>query len=343
MWKNIGLIKSKNLNCDEFTTERGIKIRRIVHPLMKRIIKSKTGKETILLSYPTLEDGKNYIFAAGHSFPGDIANDLAVVDRSTYTLIGTTDQVDHNPEMYFLWLNGMIYVNKLSKESRKEAYKKMVKVLQNNSSVLLFPEGVLNNTENQNCVPLYPGVYHLSQETNVPVVPIVANYDHNNNAVLIAASDPIDFNGYEKKEALIKLRDEIASLRFNLSRVSLSDARSLNGIVLDPEEFLFLSDNLNIQCKREDLVGDLHQKHMEERKKIYSEVTWHSSECWDEEIMSYHEKGVDNSSEVYSFLDKIDYNEKNGDVIRILAPLLVDREEQKKYDIKLYMKQNWNK
>ena len=125
MWTNIGLDKAKNLNSEKFTTNNGIKIRKIIHPLMKKIIKAKTGKEVIIVSYPTLEKGRNYIFAAGHSFPGDIVTDLAAIDRSTYTLIGTTDQVDHNPEMYFLWINGLIYVNKLSSESRKESYKKM--------------------------------------------------------------------------------------------------------------------------------------------------------------------------------------------------------------------------
>ena len=342
MWTNIGLVNSKNLDSEKFTTNNGIKVRRMIHPIMKKIICAKTGKETILVAYPKLEEGKNYIFAAGHSFPGDIATDLSVIDRSTYTLIGTTDQVDHNPEMYFLWINGLIYVNKLSKESRKESYKKMKRVLENNSSVLMFPEGVLNNTENMNCMPLYPGVYHLSQETKVPVVPMVANYDKNTNSVLIAALDPINFDGLNKKEALTMLRDSLATLRFDLSRMSLDDARQIKKPLM-PSDFLKKNANLDIECIRKELTGDLHQKHLDQRKQVYQEVTWHSENCWDEEIMTYKEKGYYTSEDVYEFLDNINIEEKDPIVKSILQPLILMREEQKKYDIIRYMKKNWNK
>ena len=69
--------------------------------------------------------------------------------------------------MYAAWLNGFIYVDRNNTQSRKDAINKMLRVLKNGNSVLIFPEGVLNNSENLLCMPLYPGVYHMATEMNV--------------------------------------------------------------------------------------------------------------------------------------------------------------------------------
>ena len=341
-WKNLLLVNSKNLDAEHFTSDTGIKIRRVVYPILNAIIKVANGKKVYLVSYPELDEKKNYIFAAGHSFPGDIGSNLSVIDRPTYTLVGTTDQVDRNPQMNFLWANGMIYVNKLDSDSRKESYKKMVRILNSGTSVMLFPEGVLNNTENLNCGTLYPGVYYLALETGKEVVPIVANYNHEENVVLIAASNPICFEGREKDEAKKELRDTLATLRFNLSRMTTEQAKSLKR-VLTPEEFLSYNPDLNVELKRDSLTGDIHMKYLELRKNIYNEVKWFNSECFDEEIMYYKENGVTNFEDVYAFLDNIDFSTKSPEVYSLLQPVLKLKREKEKYNVKEYMKKNWNK
>ena len=73
-----------------------------------------------------------------------------------------------------VWLNGMIYVNRLDHNSRKEAVLKMKRVLAAGNSVLLFPEGGYNNTENQLIMPLFSSPYQLSKEMGVEVVPIIS-------------------------------------------------------------------------------------------------------------------------------------------------------------------------
>lgn len=342
VWTNHYLKRVKNLDVDHFTSDLGIKIRRGMYPLMNAIIKRANGKECILVSYPKLEDKENYIFAAGHSFPGDIGSNLSVIDRSVYTLIGTTDQVDHNPQMNFLWANGLIYVNKLNSASRKEAYKKMVRILKSGTSVMMFPEGVLNNTENLNCVTLYPGVYYLAQETCKKVVPIVANYNVDDNIVLIAASNPISFEGKSKDDAKSELRDTLATLRFDLSRMSTSQAKSLTN-VLSPDEFLKLNPELKAEVKRMSLTGDLHQQYLELRKRIYNEVKWTNGDCWEEEIMTYKEHGVYDFEDVYSFIDKVDFDKLELDDFILLRQVLEEKQEREKYDVKTYMKRNWNK
>ena len=62
---------------------------------------------------PRLKWWKSYIIVAGHSFPEEEASNLSVINKHTYTLVGTKDQVMNNGDMAILWLIGFHYVDKL--------------------------------------------------------------------------------------------------------------------------------------------------------------------------------------------------------------------------------------
>ena len=71
----------KNHDAEHFTSDFGIHVRRFIHPLIRGISRIAADKPLKVLQYPRLEKGLRYIFAAGHSFPGEIASNLAVIDR----------------------------------------------------------------------------------------------------------------------------------------------------------------------------------------------------------------------------------------------------------------------
>ena len=274
--------------------------------------KGSADRPIDIIRYPSLPKDENYIFAAGHSFPGEIASNLAVIDRKVWPLIGTTDQIDHNPQMLIGWINGMMYVDKFSAESRRESMKKMKRILQAGSSVLLFPEGVLNNSENLLCMPVYPGFYHLSLETGEKVIPIVSQAEHGAERILVAAGDPMSFEGMNKNEAMDALRDALATLRFELI------------------------ERLPV-LERKTISGDIHLKHLQKRHDTYLETKWIEPN-WDEEIMMYHRKGITSPEEVRASFDNVQVTEDNAG---ILAPVLLRREQDIRYDIRRYMKAHW--
>ena len=311
-WTNPGLVKAKNYDAVHFTTDSGIRIRRFLHPLIHMGIRVAVDRPIDIIRYPALSKGKNYIFAAGHSFPGEIASNLSVIDRKTWVLLGTTDQVDHNPQMLAAWANGMIYVDKFSSESRRESMKKMKRILLAGDSVLMFPEGVLNNSENLLCMPVYPGFYHLSQETGVEVVPIVSHAEHDAKRIMVAAGDPMSFDDKSKNEAMDELRDALATLRFEM-------------IERLP------------QLERRSLSGDIHLQHLQKRRDTYLETKWVEPN-WDEEIMMYHRKGITYADEVRASLDNVRITPDNAG---ILAPIICRRTHDIKYDITNYMKKHW--
>lgn len=313
--KNKGLKNVKISNVDNFTTDTGMKLRRVIGKPLRKVLKMAAGKKVVIDRYPKLEKDKQYIFASTHYFNEDIIAGMAAIDRSAYALIGTTDQVDNNPLMYAAWLYGLIYVDRNDPESRKQSVLKMEKVLNNGSSVIMFPEGGWNNTENLLCQRLFAGPYVLSQLTGKKVVALSTFLDPESDTIHIMASDPIDMTNMSKEEALELLRDTMATMMF--------------------EQI----EKYSIPYERSKYYEDIHLSHMESRRKEYLKEKW-SRDVWDEELTVYKPKDITTAEEVRASLDNVHIDEKNA---FIFAPILARREEDKKYDFKRYMKKNWNK
>ena len=172
-----GLDRYITATVDNFTSDFGINIRRLVNTPWRAILKCCTKRRIVLENYPHLDKDKPYIFVANHSFDEDAISVLASIDRNVYMLQGTTDQTLHNPVFLAMWANGMIYVNRLDAESRKAAIEKMKRILRMGSSVVLFAEGGYNNTENQLIQPLFSSPYILCKELGVKVVPLITFND----------------------------------------------------------------------------------------------------------------------------------------------------------------------
>ncbi|MCI8545366.1 MAG: 1-acyl-sn-glycerol-3-phosphate acyltransferase [Bacilli bacterium] len=308
--KNLGLGYVKTSTVENFTTESGIKIRRYMSPIVRKALKLATKRTVYLESYPNLESNTPYIFASTHSFDEDIIAALSIIDRNAYVLLGTTDQIDHNPQMYAAWLNGMIYVDRLDADSRKEATKKMERILNSGTSVLLFPEGGWNNTENLLCQPLFAGPYILAQKTKAKVVPIASFNEPNSNDIFIKVGEPMDFTGKEKKEALRELRDSLATMMF---------------------EHI---EHHSTPIVRSQLGEDQHLDFMEVRRKEYMRVKW-TRDVWDEELAFYHDKDQPLPIKIRESFDKVVITRHNA---YIMAPIIERRLEDEKYNFKIYMK-----
>ena len=69
-WTNPGLVKAKNYDVEHFMMDFGIRIIRFLHPLIHMSIRIAVDRPVDDIRYPNLPKGKNYIFAAGHFFPG---------------------------------------------------------------------------------------------------------------------------------------------------------------------------------------------------------------------------------------------------------------------------------
>lgn len=155
-----------------------------------------TKRKIIIESYPNLNKEELYVFCCNHSFDEDAISSFASTDRNVYILQGSTHQMEHNPVFYAMWLNGMIYLDRMNAESRKSAVEKMKRILKAGTSVLLFPEGGYNNTENQLIQPLFASPYILSNELGVKVVPLITFNDIGSKTIYVRAGEPLDLSKY---------------------------------------------------------------------------------------------------------------------------------------------------
>lgn len=314
--KNYGLINLLNADVENFTTIKGIERRKRIAKLLKKILVIATPEKIIVENYPELEPDTPYIFASTHGFSNDIIACLATIDRSAYLLLGSTNQVEYNKLMYFAWLNGFIYVDRTNSDSRKSSVDKMEKVIKNGSSILLFPEGGHNNTENNLCNRLFAGTYLLAKRTEAKVVPIAPFYEFGSDKIYMNYAKPIDLASFEtKEEAMQTLRDIFSTLVYNnIEKHSTSLVRN-------------------------EMNGDLHLKFMEERRLEYLKNSW-TRDVWDEELTRYLNAEEREEKSVLESYDKINVNLQNA---KILAPMLVKRYEQSKYSFNNYMHDNWDK
>ena len=213
--KNYGILRYKDVNVENFTSDFGLIIRRAINPILRRVLTLATKGDIIIDNYPILEKNKNYIFVSTHNFVEDAIANLSVIDRNAYLLFGTSDQLEINPEMYAAWANGFIYVNRLDEKSRKDALLKMQRVLEAGSSVLIYAEGGFNNTENLLVQRLFTSPYILSKNCNIEVVPIAPYHEYGKDKIYMNIGEPIALYNYDtKEEALTTLRNALATLLY---------------------------------------------------------------------------------------------------------------------------------
>ncbi|MBQ8518836.1 MAG: 1-acyl-sn-glycerol-3-phosphate acyltransferase, partial [Agathobacter sp.] len=262
-----GLDRYLKADINTFTSDLGIRIRRkIMGNTMRKILHLCTSRKIIVERYPKLDKNKQYIFVSTHSFDEDVISALATIDRNVYMLHGSTTQMLHNPIFLAVWMNGMIYLDRMNEDSRKASIDKMKRVLNAGTSILLFPEGGYNNMENQLVMPLFASPYILSKDLGIEVVPFASVPDLKGQTIHIRVGEPINIGNYEKWEALAVLRDSMATLVYD--------------ILIEHTEIV---KRCELQMTRLDW--------MEKRKQVYECQKWYA-DVWDEEVTYYPGHGV---------------------------------------------------
>ena len=207
----------------------------------------------------------------------------------------------------------MIYVNRLDKDSRGDAIDKMKRVLRSGTIIVLFPEGAYNNSENQLIMPLFASPYILKKDMRIEVVPIISFNPFGPDRIYVRAGKPINLAEYTSKyEAMDVLRKKMSTIVYQIM------------------------EEHTTPVKRSDLGSDPRRVFMEERRGVYECQKWHG-DVRDEEFSCYPGHGVVTPRQAREYVDKIQVNLKNA---KILADVLVWREEDKNYDLEEYLRKN---
>lgn len=209
---------------------RTIVSRRKTYPIIKALLPHFMAHKQIVENRESLRRGINseepdtgislpnesIIWMGNHGFKDDTAATLAAAYRQCFILFGSIPQFYNTFDGLAAGINGSIMVNRKSKNSTKTAVQRASQLLRLGMDLMMFPEGVWNKTPNQLILPLWPGIYRISQETGAKIVPVIHYLPHHNPESYIhtVIDDPVCIDGMSEQEALMYLRDIMAGWYF---------------------------------------------------------------------------------------------------------------------------------
>ena len=318
--RNLYLPSLKTKGVDDFTTDIGMDLRKLFNPIFRVIAKKASPKKIILGTYPKLEKNTPYIFASTHAFTEDVHGAFAAIDRNAYLFTGTEDNMDNNPSFYLIYLNGIIYVDRTNNKSRQEGIPKMKRVLENGNSVLIYPEGAWNNTENMPIMNLFKGVYKLTEAMNkegknIKVVPISQFSELDMKKSYVDVGEPLDFKDLSSKEALTLLRDTLATMNW-----------------MQMEKY-------GTKIKRAELGHDPRLDFLEHQRKLYATAPW-TYDNFDVEVCMYKPSEITYAEDINASFMNVKLTDKNA---HLIAPFIKEHAKDLRYDLKKYMHETWDK
>ena len=258
-------------------TPFGVKMRKMMHPLVKRILPLTVKRKLILVSRP-IKTRKPTIFVSTHEFREDCEAAFNAAGVSLYLVNGSVSVVMNSIDGITNWITGMILVDRASKSSRRAAKDKMIYALKNGANILIYPEGTWNKSPNQIISGLYPGVYEEAKETGAQIIPIANQREE--GAVYSTVGAPFYITDMEREDAMETVKEHLATLRWKLIERSGLHRREAfpSGRELD-------------RLWKEHIDG------------LMAEVPFYDYEL--EKHTKYREKGVVSPDEVYTFFRKI--------------------------------------
>lgn len=153
------------------------------------------------------------IYAVNHFCFADTPIMGRIVKRRSYILLGK-QRLGFSDLLYF-HLNGVIFVDRKDKEDMLASKKAIGAYLKKGRSVIMFPEGTWNLSQNLLMLPMKWGIVDVAMDTGAPIVPVVLDYDRESRKCLARFGAPISFEkGSDKAMGIRLLRDEMATMRY---------------------------------------------------------------------------------------------------------------------------------
>ena len=283
------------------------KIQRKIHPLFYRaLIKHRDFNINISSQSATVDENTPFIFAANHYGMDDIPIVCEVVKRHVFVLISSIDRMTINGML--MCANGVVWVNRLEKESKAEAKRALLRHLSLGRSILLFPEGVWNISPNLLMLPMHYGIIDISLVANVPIIPIVTHY--NNGSYHVRIGDAFH-PATDKRTSICRLRDIMATYLYEL----------IESVSLEKKE------NVSFDCFEKDILRRFNQ-YPRARKNPKSHIEYESR-------FIFQPKEVITADKAFAHLSNITITKENAFLLKNPEnkQLLINGKAEDKYAI----------
>lgn len=168
----------------------------------------------VIIEQPcSLLPGKPVIYAANHFCFADTPIMGRITPKRAYILLGK-QRLGFSDWIYFM-LNGVIFVDRKDKEDMAASKQAMSAYLNKSRSIVMFPEGTWNLTENQLMLPMKWGIIDIAKETGAQIVPTLLEYDREQKKCFVRFGTPLVVSPEDSKAAtIVALRDTLATMRW---------------------------------------------------------------------------------------------------------------------------------
>jgi len=187
----------------------------LIRPVLSLIASFRVPYKVVIEQPCCLLPNKPVIYAVNHFCFADTPVMGRITPKRSYILLGK-QRLGFSDWLYFI-LNGVIFVDRKDKEDMAASKQAMSAYLNKGRSIVMFPEGTWNLTENQLMLPMKWGIIDIAKETGAQIIPTVLEYDRGRKQCFARFGAPLTFSPEDSKaEAIVTLRDTLATMRWEV-------------------------------------------------------------------------------------------------------------------------------
>lgn len=197
---------------------KGVKLRMWLHPFLIKVLHIKSILSGLTYEFVSEERAvpkdQTVIYAITHIGKFDYEMLVEACDIFAYPFAGDWELMYATIDDYFLRTNGVLWVDTGDKTDRQNSFQYMIKALKQGISMLIYPEGIWNLTENLPMMKIFPGAVQAAQACDVPIIPIAI--EQRDKHFLLNIGQELRVQGMEETQAVQLLRDTLATLKWEI-------------------------------------------------------------------------------------------------------------------------------
>lgn len=194
-----------------------IRLRETLYPLFVKFVAVDRiiRKQTITVLGNKKRYKEQIIYACTHIGGDDCQRVFEAIRRGCWWFIGDPGYLYKDAAGLLLHLNGCIMLDTGDKEDRHIAYLRGVELLNNGGSLMIYPEGARNGTENLPVMEMFQGTAKMAIETNTKIIPIAIE-QYKKRFVINIGNEIFPNNFCSNTDLTQKLRDILATLKWEI-------------------------------------------------------------------------------------------------------------------------------
>ena len=170
-----------------------IRFRKRTRPLillLLHVYRFILGNRLVCMGEPPVVDDYPRIYACTHNFRFDFEMCFETIKKSCWLFMGDPNETYKNMDGFLLWLNGVILMDTDHRDDCQVGKETAIRLIEQGGSLLIYPEGAWNLSENLPVQHLYSGTAEIALRTGAKIIPIAL--EQYGKQYVINTGKPID-------------------------------------------------------------------------------------------------------------------------------------------------------